>query len=290
MPAATSNFDALSTGVNPMPDTMIPTATVAPNSPAGIVSDYRSPLIGQLVAARAKATSEIKRIVKDKKAEIQGKPGGRSFSYAYADLADVMDAVDDALAAQEMALFQTIQDRGGKGAVLVTTLAHSSDQWIASEVRIASPDAGPEVFGSSLTYMRRYCALGILGLAPDTDDDGKAAQDRADQQARQRPAQRVEASRSTQPPPGATQAIQRTPSDSGELSHIAIPTDVGGLRIREWLDLAKAAMDGKSGEWRRRWLELHQQELANLRSMRPDWADRVEAAAIAPDLPQEDAA
>jgi hypothetical protein len=74
--------------------------------------------------------------------------------------------------------------------------------------------------------------------------------------------------------------IQRTPSAPCEPSHIAIPTDVRGLRIREWLDLAKAAMDGKSGEWRRRWLELHQQELA----------DRVEAAAIAPDLPQEDAA
>jgi hypothetical protein len=93
-----------------------------------------------------------------------------------------------------LADFQTIQDRG-RGAVLVTTLAHSSDQWIASEVRIASPDAGPQVFGSSLTYMRRYCALGILGLAPDTDDDGKAAQERADQQARQQPPQRVEQQR-----------------------------------------------------------------------------------------------
>jgi hypothetical protein len=37
-----------------------------------------------------------------------------------------------------LADFQTFQDRG-RGAVLVTTLAHSSDQWIASEVRIASP-------------------------------------------------------------------------------------------------------------------------------------------------------
>src|SRR4051812_26794016 len=114
-----------------MPDTMLATAAT-PLSPAGVVSEYRSALIGQLVSARAKATSEIKRIVKDKKAEIQGKPGGRSFSYAYADLADVMDAVDDALAGQEMALFQTMQERGGK-VVLVTTLAHSSDQWISSE-------------------------------------------------------------------------------------------------------------------------------------------------------------
>jgi glycine/D-amino acid oxidase-like deaminating enzyme len=79
-----------------------------------------------------------------------------------------------------------------------------------------------------------------------------------------------------------------TPSAPCEPSHIAIPTDVAGLRSCEWLDLAKAAMDGKSEEWRR-WLELHQHELADLRSLRPNWADRVEAAAIAPDLPQEDA-
>jgi hypothetical protein len=94
----------------------------------------------------------------------------------------------------------------------------------------------------------------------------------------------------TKSPPRQPERIQRPPSDSGEPAHIAIPADAGGLRIRDWLDLVKEAMDGRPEAWRRRWLELHQQELADLRSMRPDWADRVEAAAIAPDLPQEDAA
>jgi hypothetical protein len=263
---------------------MIP-AVATPNSPAGIVSDYRSPLIGQLVAARAKATSEIKRVVKDKTADILNKNGGRGYAYSYADLAGVMEAVDDALAAQEMALFQTIQERGNQ-TVLVTTLAHSSDQWISSEVSVSSPTAGPQVFGSSLTYMRRYSALAILGIAPDADDDGKAAQERADQQARQKkPAQCVEPPHSTQQPPKALQAIQRIPSAPCEPQHIAIPADAGGLRIRNWLDLAKEAMDGKPEAWRRRWLELHEKELADLRSLRPDWADRVEAAAIAPDMP-----
>jgi hypothetical protein len=176
-----------------MPDTMLPqTTTQVPAAPCGVLSDYRSPLIGQLVAARAKASGEIRRIVKDKKAEIPNKNGGRGYVYAYADLASVMDAVDDALAAQELALFQTTVDR--KGTVfLVTTLAHSSDQWIASEIRVGGLDAGPQVFGSALTYMRRYSALSILGIAPDSDDDGRAAQDRADQQARQKPVQQPEA-------------------------------------------------------------------------------------------------
>jgi hypothetical protein len=263
-----------------MPDTMIQAANIAP------VSEYRSPLIGQLVAARAKATGEIKKVVKDKTADIPNKQGGRGYAYSYADLAGVMEAVDDALAAQEMALFQTLQERGNR-TVLVTTLAHSSDQWISSEVSVSSPTAGPQVFGSSLTYMRRYSALAILGIAPDSDDDGKAAQERADQQARQKPQERAEPPRSTQHAP---KTVERTHGPSGDPQHIPIHADAGGLLIRDWLGLAKAALDGKPESWRRRWLEIHTKELADVRSQRPDWADKVEAAAISPDLPAAGAA
>lgn len=259
-----------------MPDTMIPTA-------AGIVSDYRSPMIGQLVAARAKATSEIKKVVKDKTADIPNKNGGRGFAYSYADLAGVMEAVDDALAAQEMALFQTLQERGNR-TVLVTTLAHSSDQWIASEVSVSSPTAGPQVFGSSLTYMRRYSALAILGIAPDTDDDGKAAQERADQQARQKPQDRAEAPRSNQPPPKQSERTQRAPSGSSDPQHVVMTADAGGYLVREWLDQAAAAMKGQPEAWRRRWLDIHQQEMAILRNVRAEWAKKVEDAATAPDI------
>jgi hypothetical protein len=173
-----------------------------------------------------------------------------------------------------LADFQTIQDRG-RGAVLVTTLAHSSDQWIASEVRIASPDAGPQVFGSSLTYMRRYCALGILGLAPDTDDDGKAAQERADQQARQRPPQRVEQQRSTPPPSRASEGTQRLSSESGE----PVLTPIQGSNVGPWLSDAWNLLNERPVEWRRKWLALHADELAQVRAKRADWADNIEALA-----------
>src|SRR5690349_22691163 len=101
--------------------------TAAPPVGAGVLNGYRSPAIGALVAARAKAAAEIKRVAKDKEAKVETRrDGGRSYSYRYADLASVLEAVDDALAAHEMALFQTMVDR--RGAVyLVTTLAHSSD-------------------------------------------------------------------------------------------------------------------------------------------------------------------
>lgn len=69
---------------------------------------------------------------------------------------------------------------------------------------------------------------------------------------------------------------------------IAMPADVGGLRIRDWMDLALAAIDGQSQDWRRRWLEMNQAELSDLRRIRPDWAEKVEAAATA-DMPGEEA-
>lgn len=265
-----------------MPDTMLNTEA-APDLPAscGVMDGYRSPSIGKLVCARAKASKSIKAIIKDKMAEIPTKNGGRGYQYAYADLATVLDAVEDAISEQGLAIIQTTQSRSN-GTFLITTLAHESDQWVAAEVRVKAADQGPQVYGSELSYLRRYAVLAALALAPESDDDGKAAQDRADQ-ARHKPPQRVEQPRSHQPPP---KTVERTHGPSGDPQHIPIHADAGGLLIRDWLGLAKAALDGKPESWRRRWLEIHTKELADVRSMRPDWADKVEAAAIAPDLPE----
>lgn len=269
-----------------MPDTMIQTADapISVSSACGVLSDYRSPLIGQLVAARSRAAADIKRVIKDKTADIPNKQGGRGFSYSYADLASVMEAVDDALAAQEMALFQTIQERG-RSAVLVTTLAHSSDQWISSEVRIASPDAGPQVFGSSLTYMRRYSALAILGIAPDNDDDGAVAQDRADQQARQQPVQRSEQPRRTQTAPRQPQATQEAPS-ADDPEHLWIEEGPSGLLLGRWVNRAKELLAGLSEEGRLDWLERHGVELDEVGRLRPDWVKKLRGEPDEPDLSQ----
>src|SRR3954454_17925222 len=161
-----------------MPDTMIQTEIAAPQQGGGIMEGYRSPSIGKLVAARAKASAKIKAIIKDKKADIPNKNGGRGYQYAYADLADVLEAIADAISEQGLAIFQTTQDRGRDGTYLITTLAHESDQWIAAEIRLKSADAGPQVYGSEKSYLRRYAVLAALALAPEADDDGKTAQDR----------------------------------------------------------------------------------------------------------------
>jgi hypothetical protein len=114
------------------------------------------------------------------------------------------------------------------------------------------------VFGSSLTYMRRYCALRILGLAPDTDDDGKAAQERADQQARQQPPQRVEQQRST-------------PTLRPE--HLKAPSGFPASLASRFSPQSK--------------VDMNQAELSDLRRIRSDWAEKITAAATSTDSPPE---
>lgn len=64
-------------------------------------------------------------------------------------------------------------------------------------------------------------------------------------------------------------------------ARMPMPADVGGLRVREWMDLAMAAIDGQPQDWRRRWLAINHAELSDLRRIRPDWADKITAAATA---------
>jgi hypothetical protein len=250
---------------------------------------YRSPLIGKLVAARAKATASIKAIIKDKTAKVPTKDG-RSYSYAYVDLAGVLDAVSDALAEQELVIVQTTQVRA-TGTYLLTSLLHSSEQWLASELRLNATSAGPQAFGSELTYLRRYATLGILGLAPEDDDDGAAAQDRADQgrhrqqhrqEGRQRAQDAPETPRGTAAAPLHPQATPVAPTG---------PTHMPMLRNDEAKPLpkrwAKAALEilaqaPDDADWRAQWLAWHRAEIEVLREVAPDWAAAVEAACRAP--------
>jgi hypothetical protein len=58
-----------------------------------------------------------------------------------------------------------------------------------------------------------------------------------------------------------------------------------GLLIGKWVTSAKHTLVGKSEDWRRAWLGLHQVELEEVRAANPEWASKLEALAISPDLP-----
>jgi hypothetical protein len=58
----------------------------------------------------------------------------------------------------------------------MTTLAHSSGQWISGEMPIVLSKTDPQSIGSALTYYRRYTLSAMIGIAPE-DDDGENAQE-----------------------------------------------------------------------------------------------------------------
>jgi hypothetical protein len=134
----------------------------------------QSEQIGELAAALAKAQAEIKAPKKGRTAKVPTKAGG-SYSYNYADLADVIECYRPALTKHGLALTQPIRIQDGH-MVLVTKLLHASGQWIASEYPLQNYDR-PQEQGSAITYARRYAATSLLGIAAEDDDDGARAQD-----------------------------------------------------------------------------------------------------------------
>lgn len=128
----------------------------------------QSEQINELITALAKAQGEIK-------------PANKTsinphFKSKYADLSEVWEACREPLSKHNLAIVQTMNKDDQGILSLVTTLAHSSGQWIKSIYPLACKDHNnPQAWGSSITYARRYTLSSIVGIAPDEDDDGNKA-------------------------------------------------------------------------------------------------------------------
>ena len=128
----------------------------------------QSESIAALAAALSKAQADITGALKDS--------SNPFFKSRYADLASCWDACRKQLAANNLAVIQTTEVTEA-GTVLVTTLAHSSGEWMRGTLPVVTKDNGPQAQGSGITYARRYALAAIVGLA-QIDDDAEAAQAR----------------------------------------------------------------------------------------------------------------
>lgn len=124
--------------------------------------------LNELAKALAAAQGEFKPIVKDKVVK------SSSYSYRYADLATVRDAVTPALTKHGLSVVHTFKPNGGQVMYLETLLMHSSGQYITSTYQVPAIGKQQEI-GSAVTYARRYSLCAILGVVAEDDDDGNAA-------------------------------------------------------------------------------------------------------------------
>lgn len=129
----------------------------------------KSESINELSAALSKAQSEMHGAKKDSTNPF--------FKSNYADLASCWDACREPLTKNGLSVVQTTRVTENGGTILITTLLHSSGQWISGEMPVKPMKDDIQGFGASLTYVRRFALMGIVSLTAE-DDDGESAMNR----------------------------------------------------------------------------------------------------------------
>lgn len=125
--------------------------------------------LGELATALSLAQSEMKGAVKD--------ATNPFFKSRYADLESVWSACRESLAKNGLSVTQTMGFIPEAGPTLITTLLHSSGQWLSGEQPIMAKGLTPQELGSAITYARRYGLAAIVGIV-QVDDDGEGAHQR----------------------------------------------------------------------------------------------------------------
>lgn len=131
-----------------------------------------APDMAPLYAALAAAQGEFPPIPKNRLAEVKMKSGG-SYSYRYADLADVLRTVLPVLAKHGLMVSQRVDRKAG---VVWTRLAHSSGAELLEDYPLIGDNgermSGPQAMGTASTYARRYGLCAMVGVQADDDLDG----------------------------------------------------------------------------------------------------------------------
>ncbi|KRL45097.1 ERF family protein [Lacticaseibacillus manihotivorans] len=101
------------------------------------------------------------------------------YTYRYATLNDVINAIDHAIKGTGLSYlqFQSVDNR----MVKVRTIIVSAGDRLDTGVVEMAAGGNPQAVGSAITYARRYSLSTAFGIAPDEDDDGRAAENSFDQ-------------------------------------------------------------------------------------------------------------
>lgn len=148
--------------------------------PAGTDTTEHTTLAAALSAVQASLPS----VGKDKTARVTSQRTGETFSYAYADLADVAAAIHPVLSRHGLAFTARPVFHEHRYVLLGELLHGASGESLAAEFPL--PDGTPQQIGSAITYGRRYLLCALTGVVADADDDGKAASQQPAQQRTRR--------------------------------------------------------------------------------------------------------
>jgi len=138
-------------------------------------SETRSGDITDLMKALAKAQGAFPEIERNRTVRVRPRSGGQEYSFKYATLSKIFEAIRKPLSENGLAYTQIISHDSVSGFYILTTTIYCGNQFIASKTPIIVEGDSNQQFGSALTYMKRYSLAALLGIAADEDDDGNIA-------------------------------------------------------------------------------------------------------------------
>lgn len=122
--------------------------------------------IGALALALAEAHKSFKPLKKE--------TVNPFFKSKYADLAGVIEATDEGLSKNGLAIVQSPM-LNGSSVTVTTMIVHSSGQWMRADLTLPMDKTTAQAAGAAITYARRYSYQAFVSVAADVDDDGNHA-------------------------------------------------------------------------------------------------------------------
>ncbi len=132
--------------------------------------------LDKLFTALAKAQGDIGPAMTNKFNEF--------FKHGYADLGACLNAMREPLSKNGLSLIQIPLPIVDKFVSLKTILGHTTGQFITSTFGVMMAKDTPQEFGLVLTYLRRYSACSMVGVAQednDADDQREVSDEQVDQ-------------------------------------------------------------------------------------------------------------
>lgn len=172
-----------------------------------------------LAAALIAAQQAFGDVTKGRTVRVETAKG--KFSYTYADLGSVLDAITPALHENGLVISQCMDVKDGQPVIHTVMMHADSDDDLHSYTPIVWADkTDPQKFGGGITYSRRYALMAMCNLNAE-DDDG--------QHARQPAPKRERVPDNVNPVSGEIQEAIPVPDEGAKLNLIRRINRAGGL-------------------------------------------------------------
>lgn len=136
------------------------------------LNNFMSPTISKLAISLSKFQGSVGPIPKNKEVEVVTAEG-KKYTFRYADLPMIEEVIQKPLMDNELAISHLTFPDGDKEYV-ITILLHSSGEFLMCKKRVEKREK-LQLFGSDLSYVKRYQTCSILNISAEDDDDANAA-------------------------------------------------------------------------------------------------------------------